>query len=269
MMQTARKIMQVSSEANGMPIPTDRRVPTSSLGATLIRVAALMLVATGAASALAGCSKPEQLTGNYTATCTFKGSYRGGGRADNSWTRQCTLTLEPRNETEIAMRLDTGDSIECFGHAMQTGSTGERKLAFAKNDLTCRAKTLPAPPGVRVEQCPMPATFEISELPEKNKKPNLGLKVSVEVADKRACVFSYLEKVAFEAKLAPGGKPVTIEAFLEVDAGPVPPLPSHEALPAFAPPAVTDGGAAAHADAAAHAHAPNDAGPPAKDASTK
>lgn len=223
-----------------------------------------------AALALGGCSKPEQLTGTFTATCSFKGAYRGGGRPENPWTRTCVVTLEPKSETEIAMRFDTGDAIECYGHAVQSGANGERKLAFAKNDLTCRAKTLPAPPGVRVEQCPMPATLEIAEVVEKNKKPAVAVKASFEVGDKRACVFSYYEKVSLEGKLPPGGKPAVIEAFNEVDAGALPPLPSHEAPPPFPLPPHGEAGAphpAPPSDAGAH---PAPSGAPApKDASTK
>jgi hypothetical protein len=178
---------------------------------------------------VAGCSKPDPLDGTYSATCNFKGNYRGGGRPDSAWTRTCTLTLEARSESEVGMRFDTGDAMECYGHAAITGGPRERKMVFAKNDLTCRAKTLPAPAGVAVEQCPMPATFEITELPaDKSKKIQLATKVSLEVGDKRACVMSYLDRVSLEGKLSPGGKPVELEVFKQ-DAGAndLPPPPGH------------------------------------------
>lgn len=205
--------------------------------------------------ALAACSKPEPLSGTYTATCTFKGAYRGGGRADSTWTRQCTITLEPRSDTDVAMRFDTGDAIECYGHAHQSGSMGERKISFPNNDLTCRAKTLPAPAGVAVEQCPMPATFDIVETADKNRKVTLGVKSTLEVADKRACVFAYLEKVTVEGKLVSGGKPVTIEAFQDAGVLLPPPMPSHDLPPPF-PLGPRDAG-------------PNVADASARDASTK
>jgi len=233
-----------------------------SFAARALRLSALVAFS-ALTLGLMGCSKPEQLTGNYTATCNFKGSYRGGGRPDNPWTRQCVLTLEPRNEHEIAMRFDTGDAIECYGHATQTGANGERKMVFANNDLTCRAKTLPAPAGVRVEQCPMPATFEITEVVEKNKKPSVSVKATFDVADKRACVFSYYAKVAVDAKLPPGGKGAVIEVLNEVDAGPVGPLPTPDVPPPF-PYVAVEGGAPRPADGGApHVDAS------AKDAATK
>lgn len=217
-----------------------------------------LLMITGATAV--GCSKPEPLEGTYTATCTFKGTYRGGGRADLAWTRQCTITLEKRSETEVAMRFDSGDAVECYGHGPQIGSMGERKVTFPKNDLTCRAKTLPAPSNIRVEQCAMPATFEVSEAVEKDKKLKIVVKTSLEVADKRACVFSYLDKVTIDGKLAKGGSSVTIEAFQ--DAGlPAAAVPSHDLPPSFPPPRASASGDAGDAR-------PTDAAAP-RDATTK
>lgn len=214
----------------------------------------MLFVAIGGLVALVGgCSKPTPLTGTYTATCSFKGGYRGGGRADLAWSRQCTVTLEARSETEVAMRFDSGDSVECYGHAVQTGANGERKVSFPKNDLTCRAKTLPAPAGIAVEQCPMPGTFSISEAIDKNKKSTVAVSVTLEVADKRACVFSYLDKVAIDGKLATGGTPVTIEAFQDAGAAPLFTPPGRE-LPPPVDPRDRDGGP------------PHDAGKPAVDA---
>jgi hypothetical protein len=95
----------------------------------------------------------------------------------------------------------------------------------------------------------MPATFEIVETADKNRKVTLGVKTSLEVADKRACVFAYLEKVTVEGKLTTGGKPVTIEAFQDAGVLLPPPMPSHDLPPPFplgprdAGPAVADAGA--------------------------
>jgi hypothetical protein len=241
-----------------MPTPTAVLFRRSVIQ-SLVGLVALV----GVASSL-GCSKPDPLDGTYSATCTFKGSYRGGGRPDSSWTRTCTLTIEGRSESEIGMRFDTGDAMECYGHAAITGGPRERKMVFAKNDLTCRAKTLPAPPGVAVEQCPMPATFELTELPaDKSKKIQLATKVSLEVGDKRACVMSYLDRVTLEGKLSPGGKPVELEVFKQ-DAGAndLPPPPGRgDAGPPMPPPRPAE-------DASARDAAPTaDAG--AKDAATK
>ncbi len=189
-------------------------VPLLPIALAPARAAALALAL---ASAALGCSKPARLTGTFTGLCTFTGGYRGGERADSTWTRTCTLTLEDRSETELAMRFDSGDAIECYGHAAQRGSVGERAASFGKNDLTCRAKTLPAPVNIAVEQCTMPGTFELSESPQKSGKVGVAVRVALDVADKRACVVSYLEKVRIEAKLAPGGVPVVLEVF--TDAG--------------------------------------------------
>ena len=210
-----------------------------------------------------GCTKPEPLAGTYTATCTFKGAYRGGGRADSSWTRQCTITLEARSESEVAMRFDSGDAIECYGHAAVTGSGGERKVGFPKNDLTCRAKNLPAPAGILVEQCPMPGTFDLEESVDNKKKTTLAVKLALDVADKRACVFAYLEKVSVEGKLVVGGAPVSLEVFR--DAGAPVAIPTHEAPPPFPgiPRHLGDAGTHGPHDAAssldAGTHAPYDA----------
>jgi hypothetical protein len=195
-----------------------------------------------------GCSKPPRLTGTFTGLCTFTGGYRGGERADSTWTRTCTLTLEDRSETEVAMRFDSGDAIECYGHALQRGSVGERAASFGKNDLTCRAKTLPAPVNIAVEQCAMPGTFELTESAPKNGKVGVAVKVALEIADKRACVVSYLEKVRLEAKLAPGGAPVQLEAF--TDAG-IPATSPEGREPPLTPPRA-DGAATPH-DAGADA----------------
>ncbi|HQY63829.1 MAG: hypothetical protein IPF92_05045 [Myxococcales bacterium] len=198
-----------------------------------------------------GCSKPARLTGTFTGPCTFAGSYRGGGRADSTWTRTCTLTLEDRGETEVAMRFDSGDAIECYGHATQRGQVGTRAASFAANDLTCRAKTLPAPVNIAVEQCAMPGTFELTEKPQKNGKVSLTVEVALAIADKRACVVSYLEKVRLDAKLSAGGAPVELEAFTDAGipaaspAGREPPL-----APSLAPPLATPRDAGATRDAA-------------------
>lgn len=234
-------------------------MPNAVLSSRSVIRRLVCLVALAGAASLVGCSKPDPLDGTYSATCTFKGNYRGGGRPDSSWTRTCTLTLEARSETEVGMRFDTGDAMECYGHAAITGGPRDRKMVFAKNDLTCRAKTLPAPAGVAVEQCPMPATFEITELAaDKGKKIQLATKVSLEVGDKRACVMSYLDRVTLEGKLSPGGKPVELEVFkLDAGANDLPPPPGHgDAGPPVPPPRPAQ-------DASAQ-----DAGPPV-DASTK
>jgi hypothetical protein len=167
---------------NDMPSPLPKLLRLSSpFGSLRSPLRPILFVAIGGLVALVGgCSKPTPLTGTYTATCSFKGGYRGGGRADLAWSRQCTLTLEARSETEVAMRFDSGDSVECYGHAVQTGANGERKVSFPKNDLTCRAKTLPAPAGIAVEQCPMPGTFSISEAIDKNKKTTVAMSVTLE-----------------------------------------------------------------------------------------
>lgn len=194
---------------------------------------ALLALALSLAVGALGCSKPARITGTFTGLCTFTGGYRGGERADSTWTRTCTLTLEDRSETELAMRFDSGDAIECYGHALQRGAVGERAASFAKNDLTCRAKTLPAPVNIAVEQCTMPGAFELTESPQKNGKVGVAVKVALDIADKRACVVSYLEKVRVEAKLAPGGAPVQLEAF--TDAG-IPATSPEGREPPLAPP---------------------------------
>lgn len=195
------------------PLARSRTLPP----AARLALTAWLALACSLALGLSGCSKPARLTGTFTGLCTFTGGYRGAERADSTWTRTCTLTLEDRSETELAMRFDTGDAIECYGHAEQRGAVGERAASFATNDLTCRAKTLPAPVNIAVEQCTMPGTFELTETPpkstQKGAKPGVAVKVALDIADKRACVVSYLKKVQLEARLAPGGSPVQIEAF--------------------------------------------------------
>ncbi len=215
------------------------RLNVKSLARAVGAPTALTTLGLGAALALGGasCAKPARLTGNYIGTCTFTGSYRGGGRADITWTRGCALTLEDRSETELAMRFDTGDAFECHGHATQRGAVGARAATFASSDLTCRAKTLPAPGNIAVEQCSLPGTFEIVEAPTqgKNAKAGVSLTSSLVIADKRACVVSYLEKVTVRARLTPGGSEVKLEAFR--DPGPAVPGPEER------PPAPRDGGA--------------------------